>query len=151
MKKLLYSVLLLTGLVAATACKKSDSSPSDPGPPIIGYLDGTQQVPMVTSTARGTITGTFDKASSMFKYSITFSGLTPMGAHFHTGAPGVNGPIIIDLPKNNAAQDGYVSPIAGVYLLSAASATALLSNGVYVNLHTTAYPNGEIRGNITIK
>ena len=75
----------------------------------------------------------------------------PTGAHFHTGAPGATGLIIIDLPKNNAAQDGYVSPIAGVYILTPANATALLSNGIYVNLHTTAYPNGEIRGNITIK
>ena len=106
---------------------------------------------MATSTARGTITGTLDKASNIFKYSITFSGLVPLGAHFHTGAPGVNGPIIIDLPKNNPAQDGYVSPIAGVYSLSPTNAAALLSNGVYVNLHTMAYPGGEIRANITIK
>ena len=151
MKSFLSSVLLLIGLVAATACKKSDSSPSDPGPPIIGNLDGTQQVPMVTSTARGTITGTFDKTSNTFKYSITFTGLTPLGAHFHIGAPGVNGPITIDLPKNNAAQDGYVSPIAGVYILTPANAAALVGNGLYVNLHTMAYPAGEIRADITIK
>jgi len=150
MKNFLYSVFLLTGLVAATACKRTEPTP-DPGPPIIGYLDGTQQVPMVTTAARGTITGTFDKASSIFKYSVTYSGLTPLGAHFHTGAPGANGPIAIELPKNNAAKDGYVSPIEGAFILSAANATALLSNGIYVNLHTTAYPNGEIRGNITIK
>ena len=151
MKNFLSSVLLLVGLVAATSCKKSDSTPSDPGPPIIGNLDGTQQVPMVTSNARGVITGTLDKASNTFRYSVSFTSLTPMGAHFHIGAPGVNGPIVIDLPKNNPAQDGYVSPIAGTYILSPANAAALVSNGLYVNLHTMAYPGGEIRGNITIK
>ena len=150
MKNFLPAVLLLTGLVAATACKRTEPTP-DPGPPIIGYLDGTQQVPMVTTAARGTITGTFDKASSIFKYSVTYSGLTPLGAHFHIGAPGASGPIAIELPKNNAAQDGYVSPIEGAFILSAPNVTALTSNNFYVNLHTAAYAGGEIRGNITIK
>ena len=151
MKNLLYSVLLLTGLVAATACKRTETAPAVPSPSIIGNLDGTQQVPMVTSTARGVITGTLDKASNTFRYSVTFQGLMPMGAHFHTGAPGVNGPIVIDIPKNNPAQDGYVSPIAGAFILSPANAAALVGNGLYVNLHTMAYPGGEIRGNITVK
>ena len=151
MKNFLSSVVLLVGLVAATACKKSDSTSSNPAPPVIGVLDGTQQVPMVTSTARGTITGTFDKVSNRLKYSVTFSGLMPIGAHFHTGGPGVSGPIIIELPKNNAAKDGYVSPIEGENTFTDVQTAALLSNGVYVNLHTVAYPGGEIRANITVK
>ena len=150
MKNFVSSVLLLIGLVAATACKKSDSS-SDPAPPIIGNLGGNQQVPMVTTTARGTITGTFDKVSSRLKYSVSFTSLTPMGAHFHIGAPGVNGPVIIELPKNNPAKDGYVSPIEGENTFTDVQTAALLNNGVYVNLHTMAYPGGEIRANITVK
>ena len=150
MKNFLYSVLLLTGLMAATACKRTEPAP-DTTSPIIGNLNGNQQVPMVTSTARGTITGTFDRNSSVFKYSVTYSGLTPLGAHFHTGAPGANGPIAIELPKNNAAKDGYVSPIEGAFILSAANAAALLSNGIYVNLHTMAYPGGEIVADLTVK
>ena len=106
---------------------------------------------MVTTTARGTITGTFDKVSSRLKYSVTFSGLTPIGAHFHAGAPGMNGSIIIELPKNNAAKDGYVSPIEGENTFTTTQTAALLSNGVYVNLHTAAYPNGEIRADMTVK
>ena len=151
MKNILSSVLLLVGLVASTACKRTETAPADPALPIIGILDGTQQVPMVTSAGRGTIAGSFDKTSNTFKYSITFTGLTPLGAHFHIGAPGATGPIAIDIPKNNAAQDGYVSPIAGVFILTPANAAALVSNGLYVNLHTLAYPAGEIRADITIK
>ena len=150
MKNFLYSVLLLTGLVAATACKRTEPAP-DTTSPIISNLNGNQQVPMVTSTARGTITGTFDRNSNVFKYAVTYSGLTPLGAHFHTGAPGASGPIAIELPKNNAAKDGYVSPIEGAFILSPANATALTSNNFYVNLHTAAYTGGEIRANITIK
>ena len=106
---------------------------------------------MVTTTARGTITGIFDKVSSRLTYSVSFTSLTPLGAHFHIGAPGATGPIIIELPKNNAAKDGYVSPIEGENTFTAAQTAALLSNGVYVNLHTMAYPAGEIRADITIK
>ena len=151
MKNILSSVLLLVGLAASTACKRTETAPADPAQPIIGNLDGTQQVPMVTSAGRGTITGIFDKTANTFRYTITFTGLTPLGAHFHTGAPGATGPIFIDLPKNNAAQDGYVSPMTGFYIITPANAAALLSNGVYVNLHTLAYPAGEIRADITIK
>ena len=149
MKNFVSSVLLLIGLVAATACKKSDSS-SDPAPPIIGNLGGNQQVPMVTTTARGTITGTFDKVSSRLKYSVSFTGLSPIGAHFHFGMPGVNGPIIIELPKNNAAKNGYVSPIEGENTFNSGQASALLNHGVYVNLHTLLYHDGEIRADMTV-
>lgn len=95
--------------------------------------------------------GTFEKNSNSLKYTVTFTSLTPIGAHFHAGAPGMNGPIIIELPQNNAAKDGCVSPIEGENTFTAAQAAALFNNGVYVNLNTTAYPGGEIWADMTVK
>ena len=81
----------------------------------------------------------------MLTYSITYAGLTPMAGHFHMGAPGTAGPVIILFP--------YVSrsPSSGSVLLTPDQETALLAGNLYVNLHTTANPNGEVRANLVVK
>lgn len=75
-------------------------------------------------------------------YSIAYTGtLGPENAaHIHKGAPGVAGPPIIPLPLGN--------PISGTLSLSGENVTDLLAGLLYVNIHTTANPNGEIRGQI---
>lgn len=148
MKNFLTSLLLLASLVTATACKKADNGA--PAQDILGRLTGSQQVPAVTSNASGTVTGTYDKAAMMLTYTITFQGLSPVGAHFHLGAPGANGNIFYKIPFNNATNDGYMSPITGTKFFAMDQSTALLNHGVYVNLHTNAYMGGEIRADLTV-
>jgi hypothetical protein len=53
---------------------------------------------------------------------------------------GTNGPIIIPLQLG--------SPIDGVFFLSDSEEAALLAGGLYVNLHSTEFPSGELRGQI---
>ncbi|AMJ65546.1 CHRD domain-containing protein [Hymenobacter sp. PAMC 26628] len=149
MKNLFSSLLLLAGLVAATACKKDDTN-NAPVQPTLGTFSGSQQVPAVTSAATGTITGTYDKTAMILTYTVTFSGLTPVAGHLHIGAPGVNGSVFYPFPPNNAAGNGYVSPITGTKQLTPDQDKALLSHGVYANLHTMTYPNGEIRADMTV-
>jgi hypothetical protein len=61
-------------------------------------------------------------------------------AHIHKGAPGVAGPPIIDLPAGNPKQ--------ATISLNAQNVADLLAGLLYVNIHTTANTNGEIRGQI---
>jgi hypothetical protein len=61
-------------------------------------------------------------------------------AHIHKGAPGVAGPPIITLPTGN--------PKEATVSLDAQNVADLLAGLLYVNIHTTANPNGEIRGQI---
>jgi hypothetical protein len=77
-------------------------------------------------------------------------------AHIHSGAVGVAGPIVVTL--YNQAAGGTINGIfatgsltsanlpAGVTLASLK--TLLMSGGAYVNVHTTANPSGEIRGQV---
>ena len=60
-------------------------------------LTGAQQVPPVTTSATGTANLTYDPATRMVTWSITYSGIsTPVTmAHFHDGAEGKNGPVVI--------------------------------------------------------
>ena len=62
-------------------------------------------------------------------------------AHIHTGGPGATGSVAV--PFANLA-----SPITGTVTLTPEQADNLLNNRMYVNIHTSAFSNGEIRGDI---
>ena len=144
----------MVGLVAATACKKNDAAPAPQTSfALSGALTGAQSVPATPSTATGTLSGAYNSTSKVLTYSVTYSGLTPIYAHFHIGTPTTaRGPVTVSFPFNNATNDGYVSPITGTATLDGTQETALLGNAFYVNLHSAAYPSdGEIRTQVAVK
>ena len=155
MNRIFSTLVLATGLLAAAACSKKDDTtapaPAPSLPVVSGSFSGAQELPAVTTAATGSYTATFDKASRELRYTVTFTGLTPTAGHLHTGGPTEKGPFFQPFPFNNATSNGYDSPIIGTTTLTPAQATALLANGVYANLHTTANPGGEIRANLTVK
>ena len=72
-------------------------------------------------------------------------GIGPItAAHIHEGATGVNGPPVITLTK--APEGGFKGCVdAPEWLQDAMKANF---SGYYVNIHTTDYPNGAIRGQL---
>lgn len=108
-------------------------------------LNGANEVPLVVTTATGT--GSFTLTSAGLQYDITLrnlSGSTITGAHFHRGDTGVNGPVIENLSFNTTTLRAM-----GTWAdLTAEERSLLLAGDVYVNVHTNAYPNGEIRGQL---
>ena len=104
-------------------------------------LNGSQSVPANASSATGTFVGTYSPTSQQLTYTVTYQGIAPTNAHLHAGAPGAAGPVSISFAS-------FVSPIQGTATLTAGQANDLLNNRMYVNLHTAAFPGGEIRGNI---
>ncbi|MFN0151844.1 MAG: CHRD domain-containing protein [bacterium] len=108
-------------------------------------LEGTQEVPPNASPATGTAVMVLDTDANTLDYNVTFSGLTApqTNAHFHgPAAPGVNAPVRFGI--------GVGSPNIGVWNLTDADETMILDGLVYVNVHTTAFPGGEIRGQVGI-
>ncbi|HUP15345.1 MAG TPA: CHRD domain-containing protein [Acidimicrobiia bacterium] len=74
-------------------------------------------------------------------------------AHIHVGAAGTNGGVVVDLAILNA--DTKVSGNSTLYSdciegLDATLLTSIKENraGYYVNVHTTVYPAGAIRGQL---
>ena len=77
---------------------------------------------------------------------MTFSGLTgaATAAHFHgPAAPGANG-----APQVPVKMSPVASPINGTATLTPTQAKELLAGKWYINIHTKANPNGEIRGQL---
>ena len=105
-------------------------------------LTGDQEVPPVKSTGSGsgTIIIGADKSVSG---SVTTTGIAGNAAHIHEAAAGKNGPVIIPLIKNG---DTYTVPAGSK--LSDAQYASFQGGNLYVNVHTAANPNGEIRGQL---
>jgi len=91
-------------------------------------------------------------------YQVTATSMTSVTmAHIHNGAVGVAGPIVVTLFSNVANPITPNGVFASGTLTDAnlpagvtiASLKALIASGkAYVNVHTTANPSGEIRGQI---
>jgi hypothetical protein len=141
-----YVFLIATLLGLSIGCSKKEEAPSKPlfDANLTAVINGAQQVPANASPATGTFEGVFDSKSMTLTYTVEYRGMTPNIAHIHVGAPGTNGSVVI--PFRDVS-----SPITGTYKLDKDGAEDLLYNGMYVNIHSTAFPGGEIRGDIKVK
>ena len=111
-------------------------------------LSGAQQVPAVETPGKGTADLTYDPATRMLTWSISYEGLSAPAtmAHFHgPAAAGKNGPVVIWLSKQGSPP---ASPIKGEATLTPEQATQFTAGEWYINVHTQAHPGGEIRGQV---
>jgi hypothetical protein len=117
--------------------------PLDPASAEIIYtatLDGTTSG--TDSPAFGEATLTLNDAGTEIAYRITFSGLLGVetGAHIHNAPPGEIGPRFQTLPLG--------SPKVGTWEVGPFEISELDAGRVYINLHTSLYLPGEIRGDV---
>jgi len=108
-------------------------------------LSGENQVPPVATSGSGTLVAEFDTDTKRLSWTVTYENLSgpPTAAHFHGPAElGVNAGVAIGLPGDLA------SPITGEIVLTEEQAEILLSGLFYLNIHTGAFPAGEIRGQV---
>ncbi|MGB7326256.1 MAG: CHRD domain-containing protein, partial [Rubripirellula sp.] len=117
-------------------------------------LSGQQEVPAVTTDATGSADfqynpgiGTFDL--DLFVTGIALADIT--GAHIHVGAADANGPVVVNLTDLTSfvAESGGIRLTLDDATFPAENAQALLSGGAYFNVHSTANPGGEVRGQIS--
>jgi hypothetical protein len=96
-------------------------------------------------TGTGTATTSLDTATNSFTWSITWSGLSgdPTLMHFH-------GPALTNQNAGVQVSTGVAGPpVVGNAILDAGQVTDLLAGLWYLNLHTTTFAGGEIRGQVT--
>lgn len=105
-------------------------------------LSDDQEVPPTSSTARGGCFGQFDAAASALSLICTHNVVGATVSHIHRAPAGQNGPVAFDLGDP-------ASPIEAVWTgMTPADVAALLAGNLYVNIHASGRPDGEIRGQI---
>ena len=158
--------LALFGL-AATAFAHGD------GDGLETRLKGYSEVPALSSAASGRFRASIDERSGSISYNLSYKGLEGevRQAHIHLGQRGVNGGIMVWLcqtPTNvdptgqspTCPQSGNVSGVLqaanvigpsaqGIAPLEFAELVSAIRAGVaYVNIHSSKFPTGEVRGQL---
>jgi hypothetical protein len=109
-----------------------------------GTLSSAAEVPPVTGSGAGTATVTFDPATKMVTYTVTYTGLSgpAAAAHIHCGAAaGANAGVAVPFAKPD-------SPISGTATLTDAQMADLEAGKCYVNVHTATNKGGEVRAQL---
>lgn len=106
-------------------------------------LSGDQEVPSITTMASGTAQFTVKDDMSV-SGSVKTKGIKGTAAHIHAGAAGKNGSVAVPLTKKG--DDEWIVPADTK--LTAAQMTEFKAGGMYVNVHSAAHKDGEIRAQL---
>jgi hypothetical protein len=166
MKKQLWYVSLVIGLLLAVGAFSVTAHDRDNK--VRARLTGAQEVPVVSTEAHGEFEARVEDDQVTFKMSYEgLEGGSTLFAHIHLAQKSVNGAVMTFLcgggtkPTPCPGPSGTVEgTITAADILASPAAQQLpagafdefkraLSNGTaYVNVHTTASPGGEIRGQV---
>jgi hypothetical protein len=155
--------LLVTAVVVGGVQATADSSKS-----FHASLSGYEEVPALSVAGMGTFSANLSKGGQSLTFSLQYTGLTgdATAAHIHLGQPAVAAGVIAFLCGGGgqaACPTGTSGTVTGTIDASHvigpeaqgiapgefAELLAALRAGVgYVNVHTAAFPPGEIRGQI---
>lgn len=104
-------------------------------------LNGANELPTpITTAATGLTSLVLDSLTNALTYKIVTDSMTStiVGMHIHTGTITETGGIAFNLDLSGT----------GVVTLTNDQVYRLTTGGYYINVHTTDYPSGEIRGQI---
>src|SRR6266481_7756770 len=127
-------------------------------------LSGDNQVPVVATNSGGRFQIVVNNGATAGEYTLRVdSGVRVTQSHFHCGAAGVNGPVIVFL----AGPRGEGWDVDGKWVSNATITDANVINttcgatlaqifeqarngNVYVNVHSVAHPGGVARGQLEL-
>jgi hypothetical protein len=129
-------------------------------------LKGYEETPAINSVGAGQFSASVNDSGTTIMYRLSYSGLSSTAhvAHIHFGQRGVAGAVVAFLcgggnkpacPASGTVTGTIVSsdilavPAQGIAAGDLASVLKAMRAGLtYANVHTTNFPNGEIRGQI---
>ncbi len=133
MRTFLASTLLL--LAAATGANAQILYGSFP-------LSGAQEVPPNGSANTGMANMSLNVATGVLTWSTSWT-VPATAAHIHQAPVGANGGVIVNV--------GPASPSTGSATLNTTDIGNMLSGNTYLNVHSGAFPGGEIRGQVRLQ
>jgi hypothetical protein len=163
MRKLII-LIGLSLIIAVVAAGGAAAKPANQRN-FVAPLSGAEEVPPVETRARGLATFQLSKDGSEIHYRLIVANIENVTqAHIHLAPAGVNGPVVVWLyPAAPPAQlipgrfngvlavgsfteADLVGPLAGNSLNDLID--EMLAGNTYVNVHTSQFPPGEVRGQI---
>jgi hypothetical protein len=160
-----FTILTVLLAVALLATAMPTASAVGQGQTFVAPSSGAQEVPPNDSLARGQTIFRLSADGEELGYRLVVANLDNVTqAHIHLAPAGVNGPVVAWLyPSAPPAQlipgrssgvlatgtitaADLVGPLAGQEL--SALVEAMEAGNTYVNVHTSQFPPGEIRGQI---
>ncbi len=140
-----FSVIVVLLFVLFSCSSDYNNSSGNPNYDVTykASLDGASEVPATPSLNKGSATLVYNTSTKKFTINVQFTGFTAISGHVHKGAVGQSGPAIFPFPPNPTSPINYTSPV-----LDASQAADLNANLYYVNIHSSLYPDGEIRGQL---
>ena len=130
-------------------------------------LSGYDEVPAINSAGTGQFAATVNSSGTMITYKLSYSGLssTALAAHIHFAQRAVAGGVVAFLcggggkpacPPSGGTVSGTIVasdiqalPAQGIAAGDLVGVLRAMRAGVtYVNVHSTNFPGGEIRGQI---
>jgi hypothetical protein len=136
---------LAAGVVALAVAGCAGLRPSQKIDIFEADLSGAQEVPPTPSRGTGQAEVQFNTHTNVITWKVTYAGLSApaTAGHIHGPAdPGKNAGVVVPF-TNIMAQ-----PVTGQATLNAAQVADLVAGRWYVNIHSTAHPGGEIRGQL---
>jgi hypothetical protein len=124
-------------------------------------LEGKVEVPAIKSDAKGDAVFTLSADGKEITYELNVKNIENVtAAHIQAGKFGAQGKVVVglfagpkkegkfsgELVKGTITHKNLVGPLAGKTI--ADLVTMMEKGNAYVNVHTTKYPKGEIRGQI---
>ncbi|RTZ66885.1 MAG: hypothetical protein DSZ29_02190 [Aquificaceae bacterium] len=111
-------------------------------------LSGANQVPPNASTASGHAYVTVETSGDhKLRANIKLTDLNDAkAAHIHMGAAGASGKVVVGFTKNT--NDGSVWELPTGSQLTEENYSKFLNEDLYINIHSPAFPKGELRGQI---
>jgi hypothetical protein len=113
-------------------------------------MSGASELPANTTTGTGESKASLDTVTKVFTYSVSFNDLTgpATAVHFHGPAlPAASAPPVVTLTHDSPWPADLIK---GTATLTNAQIADLKAGKWYVNVHTVAHPEGEIRGQVTL-
>ncbi len=162
-----------TAVAGALAVAGSVAVAGGGSTPVSGSLDGYEEVPAVSTAANGKFRATVTPSNAGLAYKLTYAGLEGgvTQAHIHFAQAGVNGGISVWLcgtatnpgPAGTPACPTPSGTVEGT--IDAADVLGPVGQGIapgefnellramragvtYANVHSTAFPGGEIRSQL---
>ena len=129
-------------------------------------MSGAKETPAVPSTALGKLDVFYTRETRTLSYTVTWSGLTDSVAamHIHGLAPeGYAAGVVQNIvaasnsifPQKTSGKFTYSKSgsLSGTLLVDGTviKENDLINGQYYLNIHTSTYPGGEIRGQITFQ